>query len=255
MAPPIQIFWAGADPAVDWVLGVLLLRLLMLRPPRKIARIFRAFAASFLLLLVSDLAAAYLSLQTDLRPGTLIDAGWVVASLAIAVASRTADPQDSSRPSAWRERRWHRLETLLPVVFTYAVVGFTVLDWRFSGRLDWGGLGVAAALPSAVRPAGRHRRQRNAPVCRRRERLHRSSFYPEADGACRITPALRRRRRSPLGEPVNLPISGRRRPCDRLLTKLTEGWEARCPSVGGMAPVYLTLLIPVHDERRLNRSW
>ena len=258
MAPPIQIFWAGAVPAVDWVLGVLLLRLLMLRPPRKIARIFRAFAASFLLLLVSDLAAAYLSLQTDLRPGTLIDAGWVVASLAIAVASRTADPHDSSCPSAWRERRWHRLETLLPVVFTYAVVGFTVLDWRFSGRLDWGGLGVAAALTLLLfgrqgAIVGQSEMRRFAAAVNASTDL---SFISEADGRLRLTnPALRRAVGAQLpGEPVNLSdFLAADVPVDRLLRQsLTEGWEGEVSfrrRDGALFPVSLSL-IPVHDERR-----
>ncbi len=38
------------------------------------------------------------------------------------------------------------MELVLPIALTYAVVGFTLLNWRLAGVIDWAGVGAAVAL-------------------------------------------------------------------------------------------------------------
>ncbi|HLB65529.1 MAG TPA: PAS domain-containing sensor histidine kinase [Anaerolineales bacterium] len=258
MAPPIQIFWAGAIPAMDWVLAMLLLRLIALRPPTPIARMFGTFGAAFLILLTSDLAGAYLSLPVDLRPGSLIDAGWLVGALLLAVASRRADPLARPTPASRKKQRWTRLEPLLPVASAYALLGFIALDWRFSGQLDWGGVGVAVALTLLLfgrqgAIIGQNEMRQFAAVVNSSTDL---SFICEADGRLRLAnPALRKAVAAQLpSEPAFLSdFLASDVPSDRLLRQgLAEGWEGEVSfrrRDGASFPVSLSL-IPVHDERR-----
>jgi PAS domain S-box-containing protein len=258
MAPPVQVIWAGAIPAMDWAVGMLLLRLIALRPPRAIARTFHLFAAAFLILFASDLIAAYLSLQGGLGPGSLMDAGWLVGGLLMAVAGRRARPVIGPMPAARKKRWWDRLEPLVPVVCAYALVGFTALDWRFSGRLDWVGLVVTAVLilllflrQGAI--VGQSEMRQFAAVVNASTDL---SFICEADGRLRLAnPALRKAvaAQHP-GEPVFLSdFLASDVPSNRLLRLgLTEGWEGEVSfrrRDGASFPVSLSL-IPVQDERR-----
>jgi PAS domain S-box-containing protein len=144
------------------------------------------------------------------------------------------------------------------VVFTYAVAGLTVLDWRFSGRLDWGGLGVAAVLTLLLflrqgAIVGQSEMRRYAAVVNASTDL---SFISEADGRLRLAnPALRRAVGAQLaGEPASLmDFLSPDVPADRLLRQsLVEGWEGEVSfrrRDGASFPVSLSL-IPVHDERR-----
>jgi PAS domain S-box-containing protein len=207
--------------------------------------------------LLSDLAAAYLTLQDDLRPGTMIEAGWLAGALLFVAASQSRLGSVVPAPSVLRVRRL-RLEPLLPVAFTYAIVGYTALDWRFSGRLDWGGVGVAALLTLLLFArqgaiAGQSEMRQFAAVVNSSTDL---SFICEADGRLRLAnPALRKavgaRRPS---EPVHLgDFLAADVPIGRLLQmSQNEGWEGEVSfrrRDGASFPVSLSL-IPVADERR-----
>jgi signal transduction histidine kinase len=258
VAPSIQVMWAGAIPAGDTVLGVLLLRLLLLAPPRPAARFFRLTAASVFLLLGGDLAAAYLAIQGSLRPGTLIEASWLLAALLLAFASERTLASPPPRPSGPGARLRLRFEPLLSVVFTYAIVGYTVLDWRFSGRLDWGGVGVAAFLTLLLFArqgaiVGQSEMRQFAAVVNASTDL---SFICEADGRLRLAnPALRTAigARGP-DEPAHLgDFLAADVPTGRLLQiSQSDGWEGEVSfrrRDGASFPVSLSL-IPVSDERR-----
>jgi signal transduction histidine kinase len=149
MADPIVAFWACLPPVADLLLFTWILRLLLLSGPRNESRAFGMLLAASVVLLAGDLGNGYMILQGQAAAGTVVDATWSAAYLLIAVASLERAQPDSihaegqfpaSRPLA------QRFEPLLPIALTYAVVGYTVIDWRLIGTLDWGGLGGAVAL-------------------------------------------------------------------------------------------------------------
>lgn len=149
IADPIVAFWACLPPVADLLLFTWILRLLLLSGHRTESRAFGILLAASLILLAADLGRGYMVLQGQVSAGTLVEAGLATAFVLIAFASleraqpnevRPLEPFPSARPLS------QRFEPLLPIALTYAVVGYTVIDWRLIGSLDWGGLGAAVAL-------------------------------------------------------------------------------------------------------------
>ncbi len=147
MGEPIQIFWAAVFPIFDMVLLVFILRITLLGPRPKQRTTFRLLGLAVLALAVSDLGDGYRILQAERMSVGLVEAGWMASSALVVLASRySALPITSKKDGLLRatgRRVSARLEPLLPIAFTYAVVGFTVIDWWLSGQVNW--IAVAAA--------------------------------------------------------------------------------------------------------------
>jgi PAS domain S-box-containing protein len=152
-----------------------------------------------------------------------------------------------------------RAESLLPIAFTYAVVGFTAVDWWLSGRLDWFGLGAGATLSLLLVArqgvvAGQMEMRQFAAMVNASADL---SFTCRADGVVRLAnPALRRAvgLSAPADRALRLDdfLAGDEAAEDILLQGLENGWsgEVRFRSPDGSTfPVWLSLR-PVYDERR-----
>ncbi|MFA9406970.1 MAG: ATP-binding protein, partial [Anaerolineales bacterium] len=60
--------------------------------------------------------------------------------------SLSLDKKDEAVEKVTNQSRRLRAEQLLPIVFTYAVVGFIFVDWWVSGAINWVGIGWAAVL-------------------------------------------------------------------------------------------------------------
>jgi PAS domain S-box-containing protein len=145
-----QIFWTAVAPVSDMILLTFSLRLIMLSSTAQEARAFQLIGLVAVILLLSDLADSYLTIEAERVGGGLIEAGWTVSSVLIALAGRDRTSPDEREstfgPQASRRRLGPRLEPLLPIAFTYAVVGFTVTDWWLSGQVDWVGIAAAGML-------------------------------------------------------------------------------------------------------------
>lgn len=262
VASPIQILWVACAPAFDLVLAALLVRLILLRSSRQEVIVFRLLGLGVLFLAVSDLVGGYLGLQGELRPGTLIDVGWMTAGLLFAVASWSLGKSEASSADALDTgggRRASRIEPLLAVAFTYAVVGYAALDWRFSGTLDWIGIGVGATLSLLLFArqgaiAGQIEMRQFAAIVNASTDL---TFICREDGSIRLAnPTLRRA--IGVGEAEALDIDLRdllsgEAPADQVLSlALAEGWSGEVAFSrrdGSSFPVSLSLT-PVQDERR-----
>jgi PAS domain S-box-containing protein len=149
LASPIITFWMAVRPVLGFVLFALLFRLSILEISHHETVALRILGLVVLVLGISDLWDGYMLLESSSRSAGLIEAGWMTASVMLMWAShRVREPsivkQGSIEVSV--KRVLHRLEPLLPISFTYAVVGFTTFDWWFSGQVDWLGVGTAAVL-------------------------------------------------------------------------------------------------------------
>ena len=60
--------------------------------------------------------------------------------------SHSLDKKEPAIEEETNQSRRLRAEQLLPIVFTYAVVGFIFVDWWVSGVINWVGIGWAAVL-------------------------------------------------------------------------------------------------------------
>ena len=149
LAPPVQVFWAGVRPAMDLVFLALLLRVSLLIGRAFEARPLLLLGATGLLLAVGDLLAGYETVLGDLTPGTWLDLAWIAAAWAAALAAHSTGPAgEAVRSSIGHGRR--RIEALLPIAFTYAVVGFTLIDAYLTGSIDKAGLTVSVALSALL---------------------------------------------------------------------------------------------------------
>lgn len=146
LSPPILVFWAGVRPALDAAVLALVLRVILLagRPPE--ARPLLLLGGAGLVILAGDLVAGYRMVLDGYLPGTALDTSWMAGALLGAWAGLAVAPPDRQRPPQAGGRGRRRAEGLLPIAFTYAVVGFTLLDASLTGEIDRAGLAVSVAL-------------------------------------------------------------------------------------------------------------
>jgi signal transduction histidine kinase len=144
----VLLGWASFSSAFDLVLILMALRLLVGAASRSEARGFLVLAAAFLALQVSDLVRGYLTLGGEIGLPSLVEGGWGIAACLIGMIvprvpiRETADLPELSAARPLRQR----MESVLPIALTYAVVGFTLLNWRLVGVIDWAGVGAAVVL-------------------------------------------------------------------------------------------------------------
>jgi len=144
----VLLFWASFAPTLDLVLLLMTLRLLGGAPSDAEARGFGVLGIALLALMASDLVRSYLALGGEIGLPTTVEAGWVIAaSLTGLVVTRepvAATAGGGELPVARPLRQ--RMVSVLPIALTYAVVGFTLLNWRLVSVIDWAGVGAAVVL-------------------------------------------------------------------------------------------------------------
>jgi PAS domain S-box-containing protein len=149
---PIHIFWLTVWPVFDFLFTVLSIRLSLLVINPDEIKAFRYLIVTVMVLVVTDLLHGYVVVETSSRSANLVRSGWMLSNLLILLVSRGIQERpitefiQNKRSAITRSLR---VEPLLPIVATYAVVGVTVLDWWSSGELDWLGV-VSAALLSLL---------------------------------------------------------------------------------------------------------
>ncbi|MDF1501243.1 MAG: HAMP domain-containing sensor histidine kinase [Anaerolineales bacterium] len=144
-----QIFWLSVYPVLDVILLVFAVRQMLLRVRIRGGMPFVSISFAMLVLFVSDLGASFEGLDPP-PSASLVQVGWIgsmtLFGLAIQRAARERAGGDLALDHEPIVRLASRLEPLIPVALTYAVVGYLLFDWWFSGNLDWVGVGMSAAL-------------------------------------------------------------------------------------------------------------
>ncbi len=155
LAGAIPSFWIFTVPAFDLIFMLYATRLAWTSIPEQNRTAFRWLVLAFLILASSNVLNAYRLLQLSDAARGFIEGGWLIASIAFVLAAR-AGIQPAARsapsgelPSSGRKQWGERLEPLLPLFFTYAVVGYTAIDWSLTGEVDWVGV-VAASILSLL---------------------------------------------------------------------------------------------------------
>ncbi|MEW6566965.1 MAG: PAS domain-containing sensor histidine kinase [Chloroflexota bacterium] len=257
----VRVSWAASRSVLDLILAALAARLLLQASVRPAHVMARLLVSAFLVLAAVDLVYGYRLLFGDFRPGGALDAGWMAASLLLVGAALTAGrelPGVEASEGA-RGRTAARLEPLLAIALTYAVVGYTVLDWRFNGRVDWVGVTLSSILTLLLFArqgaiAGQVEMRQFAAVVNASTDL---TFICHPDGQLRLAnPALRQAIGVSSVEERSLHLQdvlARDVPTARLLGEaLTQGWAGEVSfrrRDGSTFPVSLSLT-PVQDERR-----
>ena len=144
------LMWLAISPIFDLTLTVLGLRLLLLRDHRHERVAFGLFSLSFFVMFVSDMSRSYGQVLDQISRPSLAQAGWMATAALLGLAFQRmtlTDSADRKNDKSGRSARWIlRFEPLIPVAFTYSVVGYVFFDWWFSGVLDWMALAGTAIL-------------------------------------------------------------------------------------------------------------
>jgi len=144
----VLLFWASFAPTLDLVLLLMMLRLLFASPSKAEARGFSILGLALAALMASNLGRGYLALGGEIGWPNLVEAGWVLAAcLTGLVAARVPAPvTDGGGELPVARPLRQRMVSVLPIALTYAVVGFTLLNWRLVSVIDWAGVGAAVVL-------------------------------------------------------------------------------------------------------------
>jgi PAS domain S-box-containing protein len=262
LAGPIDAFWASVSPVTHLMLGILALRLILLLSDSRERLAFVLFGFSFLILSGFELGSGYSQLLDLARSATTVTGGRMLAGfttlLAVLALGSTAGVEQGSPSGRKRDLRT-RVETMLPVVLAYLVVGSVILDWRLSGRLDV--VGLTAALLLSLLLVARQGVIAGQVEFRQYAALVNSSadmaFVARSDGLLILkNPALVKTLDAGERMQEDMAISDfvvPPRPLEEVLEQANEaGWsgEARFRrSDSTTLPVFLSLR-PVYDERR-----
>jgi signal transduction histidine kinase len=148
IASPVQTLWALIWPALDLVFLALILRLILFAERGHERRSLGLLCLAGALALAGNLAAALASVTGDAQPIWRVDlfliASAFLGALAAFEGGRIAGPLDLAPAHA--RGRAAQLESLLPIAFTYVVVGYVGVDAWIRGGVDPFGLGLAIGL-------------------------------------------------------------------------------------------------------------
>jgi len=145
---PGDAFWLSVLPTLDLILLVLVLRLNLLRKHHQERWVFPLLAIAFIVFFVSDLGNGLLRGEARVGMPSFVEAGWMVGTVLIGITYQILQGRyEHQRQEEPGRREWRlRIELLLPIAFTYAVVGYILFDWWYAGALDWVSIGAAGIL-------------------------------------------------------------------------------------------------------------
>jgi PAS domain S-box-containing protein len=260
LADPIRALWSALAPAMALVVTGLIARQLLRSENRREAITYALFALMGVLMAASALGDGYLRLQELGSRGGLVEMGWILAGIVLAGVGRRAGsrPPGELRRNLRFFRAATRIEALLPIAFTYAVVGTAVTDWWITREVDWLAIGASAALILLLIArqgviVGQVEMRQFAALVNASADL---SFVCDADGRLLLAnPALL----DAIGMPNEQAVGSRLQEhiadqnMDRVVERaLLQGWSGEVELLRGnhvKVPVYLSLR-PVRDERR-----
>lgn len=254
LADPIRVLWSGVAPALDLVAAGLLVRHALRSEKMHETVAFSIFAFAALVSALADLGDGYRRLQSLQLDGGAIELGWMMAALLlIQMARRIAERR--RRHSKSPPRLAGRLEPLLPIALTYAVVGSAVVDWWTSEHPDWFVIGASGMLSLLLMArqgviAGQIEMRQYAALVNASADL---SFICDADGVIVLAnPAFAL---AVGGSPAALVGTDLKSYFNQpgfqrtLEQAAVQGWSGEAQLLDGAVPLYLSLR-PVQDERR-----
>lgn len=255
--------WSVSILAMDFAAVALTFRLATVGQPGGERNLFLGIAAGFLLVVAADIAETLRVLDSGLRSAGLAETGWTLGSglISFSIAHVLESEGIVERRGEWPSRgsMGSRLAHLLPLISTYLVVGFIIVDWSMTGRADLVGVTAAGALSLLLVArqgvlAGQAEMRQHAALVEAAADL---AFVCQVDGKVLLTnPALRRAVGLAAAEESDLVLGelvGQARSEEILGSAAADGWsgEIEFRRLDGSDPLPVALsLRPLVDERR-----
>jgi len=147
----VLVFWLSIAPLFDFALQVFLLRMVLRAPSRTERWTFRILILAFFAYFIGDLSASYNMIRLQpfnqgYRFAAMMAGSVLVMLAALRWSLSERDGLRVRRLEKLRARIAPRLEPLLPIGVTYIVVGYILIDWRYSSDLNWGAVILAGLL-------------------------------------------------------------------------------------------------------------
>ena len=257
---PIPAFWAQIHAGLNFILIPLAMRIVLLKDETRERTAFLAITLAVVFFFVAELVHGYQVLEESSSASGIVGVGRMLGSLVIVFASKYIlddwNPIWKMGPTSPRSRR---IEALLPIALTYAVVGFLLVNWWNAGVIDW--FSIRAAILMVVLLIARQGVLIGQSELRQYAELVNATtdmaFICDAKGAVRLlNPALRKAIQIPKDDESTLKLheivlSGI--PVDALISMASvSGWTGEVVLIrrdGFTFPASLSL-IPIRDERR-----
>ena len=144
----LQVLWAAVYPAADLALLLILTNVFLVWPARRGLPAFLFLAAGLVTFLLADLADTFQMLGRAPSTAGPIGLGWLAGLTAFGLAAvleqrqHTQPPVENDRSGRLRSA----LKSLLPLVATFVLVWYVLIDVSATGRPDLLALSLAAAL-------------------------------------------------------------------------------------------------------------
>jgi PAS domain S-box-containing protein len=147
IAESIPVFWAILWPALNLCTLTLIFRLSLLAQPGAERSSLVLLGVAALIAIVGNFAAGFYLLTAETSPTSRLLALSIVGALVPWLAAIEAGRMPGRAALSGRPRtRLASVESLLPLTFTYLVVGYTAVDAWLQGSIDQLGLGMSVAL-------------------------------------------------------------------------------------------------------------
>jgi len=148
IASPVLAFWGLLWPTLELVFLALLLRILLQAESGHERRSLVLLGIGGVVALAGYLAAGLAAITGDASPTGRVEVLLMMAALlgALAAFEGGRSTRAVGPAGARRRGRASQAEALLPIAFTYAVVGFVGVDAWIRSSVDPLGLGIAIAL-------------------------------------------------------------------------------------------------------------
>jgi PAS domain S-box-containing protein len=135
-----EIFWTAVYPAADLALLLILLNLFLTLEPGEVRSALGFVSAGLGVLVLADLAYAYLAVRGQYQTGSAVTLGWM-AGYGLLGLGAVFQRDHPARPGPYpaglpRLRFTRRLQALLPLAAVIALGWYTILDWQLTGQAD-----------------------------------------------------------------------------------------------------------------------
>ncbi len=153
----ISLYWSAAYPLADLFLLVVLVNFFVITQPRHLDNALKWAGVGLAALTTSDMIYSFWILQNPFQSGTIIDLGWAAGYIALGMGAfmpsnvGQVDDQPISylhlnkSPRFWNNLE-ERLQTSFPLVATFVLGWYAILDWQIRGKLEPVGLVMTIIL-------------------------------------------------------------------------------------------------------------
>lgn len=139
LADVIRAFWEQSRAVFDLIVVTIMLRMILLLSPGEDRRSFFILGIGILIQSLADIVNGYQGLEGSEFPSVWVQAGWITVGMCVIFAAQmtlTKGAAPFEKKKDFERSLVQRLEPVFPLVMMYIVLGFVIVDWLLSQRIE-----------------------------------------------------------------------------------------------------------------------